>query len=531
MAGRTRKLTGRRVWALAAVAAAGSAVWGAGDSIGPPQPQTTVKSAAPTAPAAGAPAAAGTPAAAGKVWSLLDCVEEALVNSPEIGAARGELRGARGQILEAQAAGKPSLSASYANVLEQGDKTPNGLGGYTIVQQPDFQVAEVDVNWLVFSGGALTANEAIAKYAQVAARHALDTSVNTVIGNTVQAYLELLKSTELKRVADHTVELATEQVRIAQASFDAGAVPKVNVLRAQTELQNALQNQLQAANAIDLAQSTLLQQMGHHQGEAIVAAPMPRVLAQTPDLGESLKLAVRQRPELKAQQASIKIDEQAIKAARAGYYPSLAVGGKYQYNDNPPTSGLYSNWSLNAALSLNLWDWNRTTGKIVEAQGALNADRNRLEAAMRGIELDVRRSLLTMSDARKRIDVSQAEVESATEALKVEQLRYTTGEGIYLDWLDARRALSQAETDLVNAYYDDALAEAAWLAATGSYVNAGAMHLPATAATPVPAATVPASGALRPGTDLDQLDRDYGVNNAAPAKTAAPAPPAVPKKP
>ena len=284
-------------------------------------------------------------------------------------------------------------------------------------------------------------------------------------------------------------------------------MPHVNVLRAEANLQNALQVQLQAANAIELAKASLNPIMGRSQLLPLRVAPPPRRLADPPPLLDSLQLAVVQRPELRAYQKNIEINRQAVKAAEAGYYPSLTLNGKVQKTMGTSTFGSEDSFAVVGVFHLNLWDWGQTSGKVKSARADAAAARQQLQLAMQGIELQVRRSVLNIAEARKRVEVATAEVTAAEQAYQIEQLRYKSGDGTFLELLDAQRSLSQARANLVTSYYDNALAEADWLAATGGYfATGGSLTLPQGQTGAMPA------GFRGRGKDLNELMKDYGLD-------------------
>jgi len=477
---------GTSVASLVLILALAAAAWGQA-------PETPGTSAAPKAP----DVAVG-------VLTLLDCVEEALVASPEIGASRAALRAARSDRKVVNAGQLPPFTFTYSEIF-QPENTRNIGGGTMVVSNSNFRTFEVNTTFGLFSGGLLTANRRIAALGEAAAGQRLQSTVNGVIGGTVQAYLQLLRAQELKAVSDRTVDLAREQLKIATVSFEAGAVPKVNVLRAQAAVQNALQGQVSAGNGIELARAALLAAMGRRQGSTVAIAALPRRLADPPDLLDSLQRAVAQRPELRAQQSVININHQAVKLAQSAWWPQIGATAKYNHTQNAGAFSKEDNWQVMMLLQLNVWDWGKTAARVNSSRAQLDAERNKLERAMRDIELEVRRALLSIAEARQRVEAAGAEVQAAGEARKIEEVRYSVGEGIYLEMLDARRALSAAEANLVNAYYDNALAEAAWLTATGSYVAGHQLRLPgASEPRPVPA------GTDRRGRELGDLQAEYG---------------------
>jgi outer membrane protein TolC len=68
--------------------------------------------------------------------------------------------------------------------------------------------------------------------------------------------------------------------------------------------------------------------------------------------------------------------------------------------------------------------------------------------------LEVSTANLDLESATQRVEVAQAQVESAEEDYRMALRRYTAQVGTNIDVLDARVALSEARTALVNAVYD-----------------------------------------------------------------------------
>lgn len=508
----------KRVWVLTVLAlvvvAAGAA---APERVGPPSPRAVVQVADEAVAPQTGEAAALTPQTAAEQadtepLTLLDCVQQALVNSPDIAASESDIRRALGDRQAADGAVQPPLSFSYSEYWQQQTKIAFGAGPPTKITPGNLRTFSLKSDWVIYAGGALRANQAIARLSQVAAEHTLRATVNTVIGETVNSYLQLLRAMELKQVSDQAVARAQEQVKVATENFNAGAVAKVDVLRAQAALQSTLQSQLQADNGIDLATAQLNSNMARSQLRPLRIAPLPKRLAEEPDLVQSLMMAVLQRPELQAYAKAIEIRKEAERAARAGYYPKLGLNSKVERTMGVGGFGSADNFQFMLTFKWDLWDWGVTTGKVRSASAQYQTERLKLERLLYNVELQVRQTVLRIAEARKRVDAATAEVDAAHQALEIEQLRYQSGEGIYLELLDARTAATQAEANLVTAYYDNALAEADWLAATGGYVaDPTQATLPQDLTLPLP----------QPNTDhgkgYSDLLREFGPKPAAAA--------------
>src|SRR2546426_1025468 len=99
----------------------------------------------------------------------------------------------------------------------------------------------------------------------------LETTRQTVILNTKQAYYSVLANQRLLQVADETVRQNQKHLEEAQARFQVGLAPRFDVTQAQVQLSTAQLNQVTARNNVALARETLRTAMG-------VTGPFPFTL-------------------------------------------------------------------------------------------------------------------------------------------------------------------------------------------------------------------------------------------------------------
>jgi OMF family outer membrane factor len=80
----------------------------------------------------------------------------------------------------------------------------------------------------------------------------------------------------------------------------------------------------------------------------------------------------------------------------------------------------------------------------------------------------VQQSIIAVRDANERAQVAAGTVTQAREALRLANVRFRAGVGTQLEITDAQTALTQAETNEVNARYDYLGALARLSRATGN---------------------------------------------------------------
>ena len=151
---------------------------------------------------------------------------------------------------------------------------------------------------------------------------------------------------------------------------------------------------------------------------------------------------------------NVRIAKEQVRIAKAGYMPTVAVGGGYSWN----TAGLggldKDDWTVTGTVSWSIWDGGTTDAKIKSASSGLKSAEETLLKARESIELEIRQDYLNILSAREQIRATEAAVEQAEEAYKIATVRYRSGVGINLDVLDAQLALNKARTNHITALYN-----------------------------------------------------------------------------
>ena len=91
------------------------------------------------------------------------------------------------------------------------------------------------------------------------------------------------------------------------------------------------------------------------------------------------------------------------------------------------------------------------TRDVAEAQAA---------DARRGVNAELTQQLAAVATAYEQIEISDANVAAATEALRVTQERYRLGAGTLLDLLTSQANITQAEVNQVQARFTYLIARA-----------------------------------------------------------------------
>ncbi|MGC3991348.1 MAG: TolC family protein [Chthoniobacteraceae bacterium] len=428
-----------------------------------------------------------------KKLSLDQAVQIAIQQNPSILNAEQEIERNVGLVIEVRAQALPQLGVTssynqqdqrlvYGPVIP-GTPLPNPAGTFTAGQAAVIRAIEQSVSaptqitagqeksWnvsfevrqLIYSGGQVGAAIQASRYTRDAALYQLRDTVDSTINSVRQSFYQVLLDRALINVQNENLAQAKADLKDQQDRFEAGTVPKYNVLRAEVEVANVLPQLIQAKNDYKIAQLQLAKLLGlNYSGARAEEDTIDALGDLTVDpndltLNEALTWAKANRASLKSQRENILTYVANIKVQLAGYQPTISANAGYKFENSPFTSHFdqeVHGWFFGVTGSWNLFDGGATYGRVKQAKAQLEEARISYFDAVRQVELDVQDAYSSLQEAKQLIESQKKNVETAEEALRLAQERFRAGAGTQLDVLDARVALVQAETNELQARYN-----------------------------------------------------------------------------
>jgi outer membrane protein TolC len=321
----------------------------------------------------------------------------------------------------------------------------------------------VTASQLIYSGGQVAAAIHIAKYTQDATLYSLRDIVDTTIANVRSEFYAVLLDRAIINVQEENINLLQSQLGDQQNRFEAGTVPRFNVLQAEVALANARPQLIQARDDYDVAVLNLARTLGIDPNTFDSGMPpINPVGVLTTDerpepLAEAVQLARERRPFLKEQREQILIQVENIKVALAGYQPRLTADGGYEVRNNAFSKSIdkvVTGWFFGFTGTWNVWDGGATYGQTKQAKAQLEEAKVNYDDAVRQVDVEVQQALDQVRESQDTIVSQQKAIEEAQEALRLAQERLTAGAGTQLDVLSAQVALTQSRTTLVQAQYN-----------------------------------------------------------------------------
>ena len=226
--------------------------------------------------------------------------------NPNILRAQKDLEAAQGVVIQTRAIAIPKV---------------NLTGNYSAAQPTDVDTITApgltfgtDQNWAtqlklvqsLYEGGRILSALRVARLTKERSLLDYQTAVANTVVEVQVAYYDVLLALQQITVQEASVELLTRELADTTRRYDAGTVPRFNVLRAEVELANARPKLIRARNSYRIAKNNLVNQLGFNvPKEALEDIPLTLAgkLDAEPykiELPHAIALALERRTELAA---------------------------------------------------------------------------------------------------------------------------------------------------------------------------------------------------------------------------------------
>ncbi|MBI5182106.1 MAG: TolC family protein [Nitrospirae bacterium] len=390
-----------------------------------------------------------------KELSLEECVNLALKNHPTLKASSASVEASKSQIWESRYGYFPqiNLSSGYSE-----SNSTSATYGETVTKS---YLTTLSLSQKIYdfekTGSAVDSAKANMKATEME----LDKVKSDIILKVKESYFGLLQSQRMVGVNEVTVNQAKAHLRRAKAFFEVGTRPKFDVTQAEVELNNANLNFQKARHSFSIAKITLSNSMGLPPDREIKIKDLFFAERLYPVIDDAVKEAIDARPDVKQIDSKIEGGKASVRTAIAGYLPTISSSASYSWQngdyiikDTSTESPLENYWSWGVTVTLPIFEGFLTTAKVSTARANLMNLRYQKENLQQNVMLEVQQAYLNLEDAKTRISVMESSLQKAKENFAIAEGRYNAGVSSLIEVTDAQTALTKAETDHVQAFYD-----------------------------------------------------------------------------
>jgi cobalt-zinc-cadmium efflux system outer membrane protein len=366
--------------------------------------------------------------------SRQEAIEMAISANPQVMAAKEQAEQARARITEAKALPDPTFEMALEeenNFFHPRSSTSEDYGlGFTIPFPSKLHLA----------GKAAETAFHSAEFNVTLVR-------NQITQQTAQAYDALLVALKHKQDLEEAKTYAQDFLTKTQARYDAGSVPKLDVIKAKVDLAQSENDLIANEGTIATARAGLNRLLSRPRGAPVEATEVLNVPPPLPDIETLEKLAIVSRPELLSNASDLEGARKSISLAKQFWLPDISLTLSRNYTEGDPAA-----YSTGASVTLPLLFWQHKNGEVAEAVHRKAELEATAKDVIAQVNLDVQTSYSTASTAlRQAVYLRDELLPEAREAFRIASVSYGLGGSSALDLLDAKRTMLDAESQYTDA--------------------------------------------------------------------------------
>jgi outer membrane protein TolC len=328
----------------------------------------------------------------------------------------------------------------------------------------------------LFTGGRLSANLAAAERAREAASRSLGRTKTEIVFSVSALYYALLAQRQLSSALAGSEAALLEQVGRLEALVRERKAAPLDRQRVEVRLAAVKQRRIQEENLQDIQLLSLSSLLGIGAGASLeVEGTLGRPEPVSAIAAEALVVrAFQRREDYLAALASVRAQQARRNAARAGHWPQISLQGSYGVRwciapsvEPASVSALADVGQVGLLVDVPIFLGGRVNADVREQEARLAAALERWRKLELRIRQEVGAALADVRSSSARFDLAERAQSQATEAYRVETLKYEAGKSTVSDVLLAQADVLDAEANLARALADANTAVAELALATG----------------------------------------------------------------
>jgi len=413
------------------------------------------------------------------VFTLAQAVITALSKNPAVLQALEEIKRTKGVIIQIRAEALPQIGPNFnwgwtdPNLRENARfaavgtgaaaaaATPGGVGGIKNLRSDIAYDIQVTGTQLVFNYSTFRAIRGTF-FQRDSAYFSLRNIVDQTIATVKTQFYQVIVNRELIVVQEDSVNLLESQLKDQQNRFEAGTVPRFNVLQAQVQLYNQIPQLIAARNAYRISVLQLAKTLGlDYRRESHIRLPL-RVLGdliylpRDIDLVAAIEEGKRNRPFLKEQRANVLNQIEQVHVAIGSWLPNVNANGGGEWLSgqfNSSFGDVSKGWLTTVTGSWPIFDSGMAWGKIQQQRAILSEQEIVYDDDVRQVELEIQQAASNLLQNRETVVATEKNLETSAEALRLAKARLDAGAGTQLDVLNAQVQQTTAQSTYLQTLF------------------------------------------------------------------------------
>jgi adhesin transport system outer membrane protein len=376
--------------------------------------------------------------------TLADALARAVVNLPEVRAARANQRAIEQNTAQARGAWYPTVDTSLGQGRESSNNpSTRALGSDQTLTRRE---AEVNLSQLIFDGGA--ASGQVRRF-QARAEGAGDQVANAAESaglRVAQAYLDVIRLRELIAIALDNEKRHRETLSQVSRLADVGQGRRADAHQAEARYALAQASLTQLRGQLAQAQAAFAHLTGQAPGALADAGSFQAQLPAT--LDAALSLALDAHPAIRAAQKDLLAAQADRESQRSRFEsPRLALEvGSSANHDLDGIRGTNADRYAMLRLRYNLFRGGIDASRTSEAAARVDEALANLGKARNDTERDLRQAWQGLGEDRNRLPQLERYAAASAQVVASYRLQFSIGQRTLLDVLNAENELFSAKS-------------------------------------------------------------------------------------
>ncbi len=406
------------------------------------------------------------PLTAQRVYTLDECVSEALANNARLKNAANDTEAAAHTKAEAFTKYFPTVSAAGTGYTANKGLLQMDIAGMGMSLLENGYLGGVTATMPIYAGGQIVNANKLADVGLEVSRLQQRQSENEVRLTAEQYYWQIVMLKEKLVTLSVVEELLAGIHKDVEAAVNAGVTNRNDLLQVNLRKNDTRSTRVSVENALAVSRNLLSQYIGHPTDSIDVATAVDGALPENP------ATFYRQPEEMLSLTNEYGLLKQNVKAANLQYrlavgknLPTVAIGGGYAYNHLLEAGN--SNWVGFATVSIPLSGWWGGSHDMKKQKLRISNAENTMTDQSELLIIRMRNAWNAMTDAYSQAEIAIESIEQATENLRLQTDYYRAGTCTMSDLLEAQTLFQQSRDRYVEAYAKYEVKKREYLQATG----------------------------------------------------------------
>ena len=403
--------------------------------------------------------------------NLDQALQRAAIYSQQVYSAQYAARLAHEDAVQAKAALLPQVSQFTQYIYTQANGTDTGIF------VANNGVHEYIVQGLVHAevyNPVLLADRRRALAAAAVAQAKVDLAARGLYPTVAQNYYGTVAAQRKIGFAQENLIEAQQFLEITRKQEAGGEAAHVDTVKAEIQVQHRERDLQDAQATYEKARITFAVLLFADYGQAYTLVDDMDAARPLPTYAEIQTMASRNNPDIRVAQTTVEQQMRALTMAKAGYLPSISFdyflginANQFAIFNDQGQNQLGSAWQMQ--MTVPVWTWGALRSKVKQAQINLEQSRADLSLARRTVLSELDAFYVEAQTAAAQLASLKNTVDFSAENLRLTQLRYTAGESIAQEVVDAQTQLVTARNDYADGLVRYRLAIANLQTLTGAF--------------------------------------------------------------